>query len=195
LAESGGHPGRDGEAAMATNRTPLQRSGRLRLSHEEALSLRYGDLPGRPAFASEEQRREAWFYHRDRLLQHCSGGQRPAGWWNYESPIPYPGRDYAEAALYEAKLLTESEVAELTARWRSDFERAQEPGFARCMGFARPGDTTATWLRGKAARRAFYRWSGVPRDLLKRWTRERRQRKRRIQELKATAARCPVPAA
>src|SRR6266702_3074455 len=137
-AASGGHQGRDGEAAMATNRTPLQRTG-LALNHEQEMSLRYGELASHFAFASEEERREAWFYHRDRLLQHCSGGQRPAGWWDYECPIRRPrDRDYEEAALLEAGLLTEDEVTELTSRWRQHFERAQQPGFVFCVGFAKP---------------------------------------------------------
>jgi hypothetical protein len=69
------------------------------------MSLRYGELAERPAFAGEEERRAAWFHHRDRLLRHCSGGQRPAGWWDYESPAPRPrDRDYEAAVLFEAGL-------------------------------------------------------------------------------------------
>ena len=112
---------------MPTNRTPLQRPRRLSLSREQAESLQYGDLPGRPAFADDEERRAAWFAHRDRLLMHCSHGQRPAGWWDYECPVPRPrDRDHAEAALFEAGLLAEREVEELVAQWRRDFERTQE---------------------------------------------------------------------
>jgi hypothetical protein len=180
---------------MPTNRTPLQRPNRLHLSHEEALSLRYGDLPERPAFAGAEERRAAWFHHRDRLLQHCNHGQRPAAWWSYESPVPYPGRDYAAATLWENGLLTSTEVTELTARWRSAFERAQDPGFMYCVGFTRPSDTVATWLDGKVARKAHYRWSGIPRGLLKRWTAQRRRRSRTIRELETAAAEQPAPAA
>jgi hypothetical protein len=158
---------------MATNRTPLQRTG-LALNHEQEMSLRYGELASHFAFASEEERREVWFYHRDRLLQHCSGGQRPAGWWDYECPIRRPrDRDYEEAALLEAGLLTEDEVTELTSRWRQHFERAQQPGFVFCVGFAKPGDTVATWLEGEAAREAHYRWSGIPKAFVREWTAER----------------------
>jgi hypothetical protein len=108
-------------------------------------------------------------------------------WWDYESPIPYPGRDYAAATLYEAGLLTEGEISELTARWREDFERAQEPGFGLCIGFAKPSDPVATWLEGNAARRAHYRWAGIPRDLLKRWTAQHRHRSKTIRELEEAA--------
>ena len=41
---------------MPTNQTPLQRPRRLPLNHEQEMSLRYGELPHRPAFASEEER-------------------------------------------------------------------------------------------------------------------------------------------
>jgi hypothetical protein len=182
---------------MSTNQTPLQRPNRLRLSHEEELSLRYGDLPSRPAFAGDEERRAGWFHQRDRLLQHCSGGQRPAGWWDFESPVPYPrDRDYAAATLWENGLLTSTEVTELTAKWREDFERAQQPGFTYCVGFAKPGDTVATWLEGAAARRAHYRWAGIPRSLLKEWRTQRRRLGRTVRELEeATTSPEPAPAA
>ena len=169
---------------MSTNQTPLHRPNRLALSRAEAESLRYGDLPGRPGFASDEERCAAWFAHRDRLLMHCRGGKRPAGWWDYESPVPHPpDRDYAAAALFEAELLTEGELDELMARWRQDFERAHEPGFSYCIGFATPGDTVATWLEGAPARKALYRWSGIPKALVRKWTAQRRRQGRRIREL------------
>jgi hypothetical protein len=47
------------------------------------------------AFASEEQRRELWFRHRDRLMGWWGrGGRRPQAWWQFDSPIPYPGYDH-----------------------------------------------------------------------------------------------------
>jgi hypothetical protein len=148
------------------------------LNHEEHLSLQYGDLPGRSAFAGEEARRAAWFHHRDRLLQHCSHGKRPAAWWDFECPIRRPrDRDYEEAALFEVGLLAESEISELLARWRSEFERAQQPGFMYCIGFARPGDRVATWLEGPPARKALYRWSGIPKALVREWMAQRQNMK------------------
>jgi hypothetical protein len=181
---------------MPTERTPLHRPHRLPLSHEAEMSLRYGDLPERRAFAGAEERRAAWFAHRDELLLHCHAGKRPAGWWDYECPIRRPrNHDYQEAALYEAGLLAESEVDELVATWRSAFERAQAPRFMFCVGFVKSGATTATWLEGKAARRAHYRWAGIPRELLKRWTRERRRRSKTIRKLETVAAEHPIPTA
>jgi hypothetical protein len=179
---------------MPTNERPLQRPHRLALSREEHDSLQYGDLPGRPAFADDEERRAAWFHHRDRLLRHCSHGQRPAGWWDFESPVPRPrDRDYAAATLFEAGLLTESEIAELTATWRRDFERAQDLRFAFCVGFARPGDLVSSWLKGAPARKQLYRWSGIPKALVRKWTRERRRRQRTNSELEETAVRPTEP--
>lgn len=163
---------------MSTNRTPLHRPHRLPLSHEAEMSLRYGELASRPGFASEEERRAAWFYHRDALLRHCHGGGRPAGWWDYECPIRRPrNHDYQEAALYEAGLLAESEVAELVAWWREQFERAQDPKFMFCIGFAKPGDRVATWLAGPPARKAHYRWSGIPKALVREWMAQRQNMK------------------
>jgi hypothetical protein len=92
---------------MPTNETPLHRPHRLALSREETESLQYGDLPGRlGAFADDEERRAAWFHHRDRLLRHCRHGQRPAAWWDFESPVPRPrDRDYAPATLFVGRLI------------------------------------------------------------------------------------------
>jgi hypothetical protein len=33
------------------------------------MSLRYGDLPSRPAFADDQERRAAWFHHRDPAVE------------------------------------------------------------------------------------------------------------------------------
>jgi hypothetical protein len=167
--------------------TPSQPTDRLPFQQEN--SLRYGELTVRPAFSDDEARQVAWVLHRDRLLQHCSGGKRPAGWWDYDSPVPYPrDPDYAEATLYEAELLVESEVTELMARWRSEFERAQDPGFMFCAG--------AIWLKGEAARKAHLKWAGVPRALIRKWTSQRRRRSRTVRKLVELApAEQPVPAA
>ena len=106
-------------------RTPKER--RHQLTHEQELSLCYGDLPGRPAFASDEERREAWYYHRDRLMQHGSCGRRVMAWWRYESPFPWPGRDHEHSALFRANLLSEAEASELVAWWRAEFAKRGRP--------------------------------------------------------------------
>ena len=60
------------------DRTPPQRPNRI--PHEAEMSLRYGELAERPAFAGEEERRAAWFHHRDRLLHiAATAGAPPVG--------------------------------------------------------------------------------------------------------------------
>jgi len=147
-----------------------------RLNHEQDMSLTYGDLVGRPAFPSDEARRAAWLRHRDSLLRYCAAGQRPRAWWDYESPAQPRDFNYAAATLYENDLLGEEELRQLMARWREEFEKAQVPGFRYCAGFVNRCDATATWLKGAAARRARFKWAGIPRELLKEWTAERRRR-------------------
>ena len=162
---------------MPTNRIPLRRPFLAPLSHAQEMALWLGELRGRPAFCNEEERRELWFRHRDRLLALCGPGRRPAGWWLYESPIRRPtNHDYESAALYEAGLLTKEESVQVVAMWREQFERAQAPDFAHCIGHAKPGDTFASWLYGTAAKRAHYRWAGIPHSLVRKWAVKRRRR-------------------
>jgi hypothetical protein len=176
--------------------TPPPDRSRRSLGYGQRMFLLYGPADRwDDAFADEGEVREAWKAHRAHILSHYQHGRRPMAWWRFEAPFPYPGYDKECAALFEAGLLGEEEREQLVAQWFVHFTRPQDPRFTYCVGFAKPSDRVATWLKGKAARRAYYRWAGIPRDLLKRWTRERRQRKRRIQELKAATARCPVPAA
>ena len=143
-----------------------------RLHHEQEQSLRYGDLPGRPAFASEQERQAAWMHHRDRLLAECRH-RRPLAWWAYESLLPWPGLDHERSALYAAGVLAEEERRELEVEWRREFEKAQAPGFTFCAG---PG----RFLKGAPARRAHYRWADVPLELVKEWTTQRRRQSRTI---------------
>jgi hypothetical protein len=129
---------------------------------------------GTPApFASEDEARELWFVHRDRLLELFGRpGRKPLGWWKYEAPelgLTWPGYDHERSALYEVGLLTSTEVAELTAMWRREFMRAQSPDFFLALG---PDQI----LRGQAAREAQYRWLDLPDSLLATWLEERRGR-------------------
>ena len=180
---------------MTTNRTPLQRSHRIALTHAEKMSLEFGELSHRRGFPNKGARRAAWFAHRDELLRHCRWGQRPAGFWDYECPVSRPrDSDYRQATLYENGLLSETEVTELTALWRADFEKAQAPGFAYCIGHAKPGDTFASWLHGEAAKKAHYKWAGIPKSLLRKWMAARKRQGKRIREL-AEAVEPPAPAA
>jgi hypothetical protein len=148
------------------------------------------------AFAYEGEVYEAWNQHRAQILSYYRGGRRPWAWWAFESATPFPGHDRERGVLFEAGLLGEEERAELVAHWRARFVQAQQPGFMFCVGFAKPSDTTATWLKGAAARRAHYRWAGIPRSLLKEWRTQRRRRGRIVRELEeATTSPEPAPAA
>jgi hypothetical protein len=100
-----------------------------RLDHEQELSLHYGDLPGRPAFASDEARREAWLYHRDRLLAEYRHGRRPLAWWAYGSSLPWPGLDHERSALYAAGVLAEEERRELEVGCVGNSRRRRRPTF------------------------------------------------------------------
>jgi hypothetical protein len=178
--------------------TPPPDRSRRSLSHGQEMFLLYGPADRwEDAFADEREVCEAWRQHRVRILTSYRHGRRPWAWWALEAgDLRYPGHDKERAVLYEVGLLTETEVTELTAKWREDFERAQQPGFTYCVGFAKPGDTVATWLEGAAARRAHYRWAGTPRSLLKEWRTQRRRLGRTVRELEeATTSPEPAPAA
>ena len=77
--------------------------------------------------------------------------------------------------LFEMAELTETELAELMPEWREEYEKANEPNFGYC--------TRHGWLRGEAAKRARYRWAGIPPTLLKKWDAERRRRAKMIRKL------------
>jgi hypothetical protein len=149
--------------------TPRRRGSGKNLPHDQEMSLCFGELATHPAFADDDERQHAWYVHRARLLRDCSYGQRPAAWWDYDSPVPRPDdRDYEEAVLYENGLLSADETAELMACWRAHFDRAQEPGFVY--------RATEGWLEGDAAVAAYHKWAGIPRALVREWTRENRSK-------------------
>ena len=148
---------------MPTNRTPLRRPSRRRLSHSQEMALWMGEVPQKPAFRDEEEAREAWFYHRDRLLAALGRhGRRPMAWWHFESKLSWPGYDRQQSVLFEAGVLTEEEAAELVAWWHEQFERAQRPDFFFCAG---PGRL----FSGADARRRQYAWADIPDRLVKEW--------------------------
>ena len=72
------------------------------------------------------------------------------------------------------------EVAELTALWRGRFERAQRRAYAYCVGSPSPGDKSAILAQRRRCRKAHYRWAGVPRALIRKWTAERQRRGKTI---------------
>jgi hypothetical protein len=160
------------------NMPEKRRKSKLRdLSIEEEWSLTIGGCWD-SEFACDEDRRDAWERHRDDLLAESRAGTRPAAWWDYDATIPRPGGDDCqEPALYGAGLLSEAELAELMPQWREWYEQAQEPDFQYCIGTAKPGDTFGSWIKGAAAKRAQYKWAGIPRAIVKQWNAERRKKK------------------
>jgi hypothetical protein len=158
-------------------RTPKER--RHQLNQEQELSLHYGDLPGRPAFAGDEERQASWAHHRDRLLAEYRHARRPLAWWAFESSFHWPGREHERSTLYRAEVLSADERARVMAEWRVEFDKAQAPGFWLCQG---PG----RFLNGADARREHYRWADIPAELVERWSAE---------QLDETAAEPPAPAA
>jgi hypothetical protein len=174
---------------MATNKSPISRPHRGQLNHWQENVLRYGpEDRWDDAFPDEAAVQEAWAANRERILSSYNWGRRPWAWWAYDSTIPYPrDPDYAEARLYESGQLSEEERAQLVARWREHFDKAQEPGFSYCIGHLRPGDSFATWLEGPAAQRALYKWAGIPRTLLREWKAQHRRRQKVIRRLAASS--------
>jgi len=129
----------------------------LELTCDQMQELWLGCAEHRPStFANEEQRRELWFRHRDRLLgwwgQH---GRRPQACWEFESSIPFPGPDLERSTLYAAGLLAEGERAELLKYWRQQFDRLFDPSF---------GDMVRC--------EAHIEWCDLPRSLLAQWANE-----------------------
>ena len=169
---------------MATNRKYRRRPHRFPLDHWQQTSLWLGEDPNHHAFESEAERCAAWIKHRDYFMATCYDhpGGRCAAWWDYESPIRRPkDENYCAAALWEVDgLLDDEERSALEKMWREYFDQAQVPEFTYHTGHGR--------LEGAKARAAYYRWSGIPRTLVKQWRAERRRSARTIRELEKEAA-------
>jgi hypothetical protein len=165
---------------MPTNRPPLYHSRRgLSATQEMAFWL------GTPAtFASEDEARELWFVHRDRLLELFGRpGRKPMAWWKYEAAehgLTWPGYDLERSTLFAANLLTEEEHSQLLVGWRREFEKAQAANFSLTLSPERI-------LHGQAARAAHYRWADIPAPLVRRWSVECRRRRRTVRKLATTA--------
>jgi hypothetical protein len=123
--------------------------------------------------------RERWLRHRETLMKWARTGTRPPGWWAYERHLQPPEDRNRETELLMAMgELSPAELAELVPEWRAEYDKAQRPDFAVCIGHAQPHDTFATWIEGDEARRRHYAWAGIPKRLLKEWDRERRRKPR-----------------
>jgi hypothetical protein len=177
---------------MPTNRKPLHRAHRGRLSHAADCVLRYGwDDRWADAFESEEEHRAAWERARDHLLPQYQRARRPMAWWRFDvGNLRYPGYDHERSTLYEAGLLDEEERAWLLADWRREFARAQSADFFFCSG-------PQSIFHGATARRKHYRWADIPHTLVREWTAEHRRRKtiRKLEQATGSAEACPAKSA
>jgi hypothetical protein len=168
---------------MPTNRVPLHRSRGLDFYTRQ--SLEYGDERGHEVFADDDARRAAWALYRDVFMskvERCPGW-RPQAWWDYEAPIAKPrDLEYHKAALWDAGLLSPQEIAVLEKDWRARFENAQRPDFQHCIGHDSK-QHCAVWAKGIQAKRAHYRWAGIPNALIEKWTAEYKRRSKTIRKL------------
>jgi hypothetical protein len=147
-----------------------------KLRPEQSFELHFGFAAATrgSAFASDTERREAWFRHRAELLGRCHPGQRPAAWWEYEGPTEQPvDRGDAERLLYDWGELTKAEIDALMPDWRLAFDESQASDF--CFDH----------YEGERARREHYRWAGIPDAVIAKWEAER-ARKEKLKEKEAT---------
>jgi hypothetical protein len=85
-------------------------------------------------------------------------------WWEFDAgDLRFPGLDCESSTPYAANLLTADETTELMQFWRTEYGRANAPGFFYCEG---PGKI----FRGAEARRRHYEWSDIPHSLIAAWS-------------------------
>ena len=67
------------------------------------LGMEYDPCQYRPPFASDDERREAYFANKKELFefQRDSPGTRPGAWWSYESPDGLPRKGEKEVDALE----------------------------------------------------------------------------------------------
>jgi hypothetical protein len=107
------------------------------------------------------------------MMRNQYPGSRPEEWWLYERQLPEP--PHQAAALYAMGELAGRELDQVMRDWRQAYEHALGPGFSYNSG--------GGWLEGAAARRAHYRWAGIPPDLARKWDVERRRQAKIIRNL------------
>jgi len=112
------------------------------------------------------------------MMRNQYPGSRPEEWWLYERQMPEP--PHQAAALYAMGELPGAELEQVKRDWRQRYENALGPGFSYNTGDG--------WLEGAAARRAHYRWAGIPRELIKQWDAERRRQAKVIRKLAKVTA-------
>jgi hypothetical protein len=151
------------------------------LNHAELMELWLGPSSDGSCFETREALQCAWAKGRAYVMATwAKAGRRPQAWWEFESPLPYPGRGREKSALYSAGLMGARERKQVVSEWRREFQRAQAADFTVTVGPDRI-------LRGPAAQEAHYAWCDLPLELQKKWSAERRRSKRQAVEETAPA--------
>ena len=122
---------------------------------------------------------ERWRRHRETMMRNQYPGSRPEEWWLYERQTQQPS--HQAAALYAMGELAGAELDQVMGEWRQTYEHALRSGFSYNNG-------AGGWREGGAARRAYYRWAGIPPDVVRKWDIERRRQAKVIR----TLARAPA---
>jgi hypothetical protein len=146
-------------AAMSAAKRPRAAPTITRLAE---LELWLGTGGKASKFANDDQRRAAWFEHRDRLMGYWArDGRRPMGFWWYEAPFKYPGFHLEKSTLWTAGLLGAAERRQLEQHWLEEFNRSLAPDFTFNGG-----------LTGRAAHIAALVFCDCPAALAERWAGE-----------------------
>src|SRR5262245_26953548 len=152
---------------MPTDRLPIARPIRGALTPEQAQELFLGPAQFGSFFRHREDVEPRWWRHRDFMLENWgSHGRRPAAFYEFEWEGESPDYDVERSTLWRSGLFAEAEKVEMEREWRHEFETAHARGL-----------DAAGW-------RQHYAWSDIPRELVKKWTSERRRRSRTIRKLK-----------
>jgi hypothetical protein len=114
------------------------------------------------------------------MLQNEFAGRRLIEWWLYERQTQQPA--HRAAALYAMGELAGAELDAVMRDWRQHYEHA-----LGCDNFSDNGGADG-WLQGAAARRAYYGWAGIPRDVVRQWDAVRRRQAKVIRDLKRVPA-------
>jgi hypothetical protein len=117
-------------------------------------------------FRTREELRAAWEASREELLRRAQPGRRPQAYYEFEWEGARPPYDLERSTLWRLGLVSEAERTVLETEWREEFDRAQAPGFVE---YENSGIVT-----GARARRLYYAWADIPRELQRRWRRRQR---------------------
>ena len=131
-------------------RVAKQRRGVTELSLEQFLNLLTGHW--HEFFSSDEERREAWEWHRESLLARDDPGSRPSAWWDYDSSEPRNEEELEAAQLVRMGEIGEEELERAKKTWR--LYEGQARGIASLHT-----DDLSSWAREYLEHRHYH---GIP---------------------------------